>query len=82
VDSNSALIARRLGELAISVYRKVTVGDDIALLQTEMAAMAEDADLLIVNGGLGPTVDDLTAEVLAQVTGVGIEEHPRAVAHL
>ena len=82
VDSNSALIARRLGELAITVHRKVTVGDDIELLQSELAAMADDADLLIVNGGLGPTIDDLTAEVLARVTGVAIEEHPRALAHL
>jgi nicotinamide-nucleotide amidase len=82
VDSNSALIAQRLSELAITVYRKVTVGDDVALLESELAAMASDADLLIVNGGLGPTIDDLTAEVLAKVTGVGIEEHPQAVAHL
>ncbi len=82
VDSNSALIAQRLGELAITVHRKVTVGDDIGLLEGELAAMADDADLLIVNGGLGPTIDDLTAEVLARVTGVGIEEHPQAVAHL
>ena len=82
VDSNSALIARRLGELAISVHRKVTVGDDIDLLGAELAAMADNADLLIVNGGLGPTVDDLTAQVLASVTGVGIEEHPKALAHL
>ena len=72
VDSNSALIAQRLSELAITVYRKVTVGDDVALLESELAAMASDADLLIVNGGLGPTIDDLTAEVLAKVTGVGI----------
>ena len=82
VDSNSALIARRLGELAITVHRKVTVGDDVALLQAELAAMADDSDLVIVNGGLGPTVDDLTAEVLARVTGVGLEEHPDALAHL
>ena len=82
VDSNSALIARRLAELAIGVHRKVTVGDDVELLQAELASMADDADLLIVNGGLGPTIDDLTAEVLAGVTGVGIEEHPEALAHL
>ena len=82
IDSNSALIARRLGEVAIGVHRKVTVGDDLALLVAELAAMADDADLLIVNGGLGPTVDDLTAEVLARVAGVGIEEHPQALAHL
>ncbi len=82
VDSNSALIARRLGELAIGVYRKVTVGDDVKLLGMELAAMAQDSDLLIINGGLGPTIDDLTAEVLARVTGVGIKEHPQARAHL
>jgi nicotinamide-nucleotide amidase len=82
VDSNSALIARRLDELSLDVYRKVTVGDDTGLLQTELTAMAANADLVIVNGGLGPTVDDLTAEVLAAVAGVGLEEHPVAVAHL
>lgn len=82
VDSNSALIAQRLGELAIGVYRKVTVGDDVPLLQKELADMASMSDLIIVNGGLGPTVDDLTAEVLAAVAGVPIEEHPEALAHL
>lgn len=82
VDSNSALIAQRLGELAIGVYRKVTVGDDVALLQKELTEMASTSDVVIVNGGLGPTVDDLTAEVLAAVAGVPIEEHPEALAHL
>jgi nicotinamide-nucleotide amidase len=82
VDSNSALIAQRLGELAIGVYRKITVGDDTQLLQRELAAMVSTSDLVIVNGGLGPTVDDLTAEVLAAVAGVAIEEHPVALAHL
>ena len=77
VDSNSALIAQRLGELAIGVYRKVTVGDDVELLKTELAAMAADADLVIVNGGLGPTVDDLTAEILAAVAGVPLRNTPR-----
>ncbi len=82
VDSNSALIARRLSELAIGVHRKVTVGDDVELLKSELASMAADADLVIVNGGLGPTVDDLTAEILAAVAGVPLAEHPTAVAHL
>lgn len=82
VDSNSALIAQRLGEVGIGVYRKVTVGDDVALLQTELAAMMATADLVIVNGGLGPTIDDLTAEILAAVAGVSLQEHPQAVAHL
>lgn len=82
VDSNSALIARRLSELALSVHRKVTLGDDVALLTGELRAMAKDADIIIVNGGLGPTIDDLTAEILAKVADVPIAEHPVAVAHL
>lgn len=82
VDSNSALIAKRLGELALPVFRKVTLGDDPAALQSELSAMAESADLVIVNGGLGPTVDDLTAEVLAAVAGVELAQHPDAVTHL
>ncbi|MCB1704458.1 MAG: CinA family nicotinamide mononucleotide deamidase-related protein [Halioglobus sp.] len=82
VDSNSAMIAQRLGELAIGVHRKVTVGDDVPLLQAELAAMTQEADLVIVNGGLGPTIDDLTAEILAAVAGVPLQEHPQAVAHL
>jgi competence/damage-inducible protein CinA-like protein len=82
VDSNSAMIAKRLDELAIGIYRKVTVGDDPELLKQELATMTANADLVIVNGGLGPTVDDLTAEILAAVAKVAIEEHPKAVAHL
>ncbi|MBA6411646.1 CinA family nicotinamide mononucleotide deamidase-related protein [Parahaliea sp. F7430] len=82
LDSNSALIAQRLLELGISVERKVALGDQQALLVKELSAMAQDADLVIVNGGLGPTVDDLTAQVLAEVAGVAIEEHPEAMKHL
>lgn len=82
VDSNSALMAKRLGELAIGVYRKVTVGDDVELLTRELADMAAQADVLIVNGGLGPTIDDLTAQILASVAGVPIVQHADAVTHL
>jgi nicotinamide-nucleotide amidase len=82
VDSNSAMIALRLAEIGLGVYRKVTVGDDSTLLQAELLAMAEQADIVIVNGGLGPTVDDLTAEILAAAAGVGLTEHPEALAHL
>jgi len=82
VDSNSAMIAQRLAEVGIGVYRKVTVGDDVDLLQAELSAMIGAADLVIVNGGLGPTIDDLTAQVLAAVAGVDLRKHPDAVTHL
>lgn len=82
VDSNSAAIAQRLAELGLPVWRKVTVGDELPLLVHELRALAAGAEVLIVNGGLGPTVDDLTAEALAIAAGVPLAEHPEALAHL
>ena len=82
VDSNSAMIAQRFGEQGLGISRKVTLGDDPQELSSELAQMASHADVVIVNGGLGPTIDDLTAEVLAAVAGVELVEHPEARAHI
>ena len=65
VDSNSAYIAQVLKDLGQRVSRKVTVGDDTDLLIDAIQTMTQTADVLIINGGLGPTVDDLTSEALA-----------------
>ena len=82
VDSNSSMIAKRLGLSGIDIYRKVVVGDDIDLLICELQTMSADADVLIVNGGLGPTIDDLTAEALAKACNVDIQENASALKHL
>jgi nicotinamide-nucleotide amidase len=82
VDSNSATIARRLAVLGLAVVRKTTLGDDPKALVAELTAMAGAAEVIIVNGGLGPTVDDLTAAVVAEVAGLPLAEHPEALAHL
>lgn len=82
VDSNSAMIAKKLQLAGYSVSKRVTVGDDVESLRQEIEALSAVADVLIVNGGLGPTVDDLTAEVLAQVLGQPLEEHAQAMGHL
>lgn len=82
VDSNSAMIAEQLKEIGLAVSRKVTIADDLALLVNEINQLAEQADILIINGGLGPTVDDLTAQALAKATKVALVEHPQALTHL
>lgn len=82
VDSNSAMIAQELALLGLSVRRKVAVSDDFDNLVDEISQMSKKADILIVNGGLGPTVDDLTAQALAKVSNTEIKEHPVALAHL
>ncbi len=82
IDSNSAFIAQELATLGLEVTRRVTVKDDLGLLSEEIAAQSKRADILIVNGGLGPTVDDMTAQALSNAAGVPIACHPDAMAHL
>lgn len=82
VDSNSAMVGQRLGELGIILERKVTLDDDLAALTNTIREISTSADILIVNGGLGPTVDDLTATALAAAAGVELVENPQALAHI
>jgi nicotinamide-nucleotide amidase len=82
VDSNSAMIAQKLEPLNLRVHARLTIGDELGQICAEIARLAADCDVLLVNGGLGPTRDDLTAEALARVAGVPLAEHPQALAHL
>lgn len=82
VDSNSAMIAEQFLDQGFEVAYKVTVADDMPLLVSEMERLSKAYDMLLVNGGLGPTTDDLTAEALAQAMSVEIAEHPAAMSHL
>lgn len=82
VDSNSVMIADALMPLGLVLSRKVVVGDKLSVLVKEIEGVTKQADVLIVNGGLGPTIDDLTAEALAQVLDVPLEEHAVAMAQL
>lgn len=82
IDSNSATIARQLAGRGLAPQRRVTLGDDREALVEELRDLCRRADAVICNGGLGPTVDDLTAEIVAEVAGVGVAEHREALAQL
>ena len=70
INTNYGHIARRLVEVGLEVHWGTTVGDDRTSLLTAFRQAAERADAVIVNGGLGPTVDDLSQEVAAEACGV------------
>ncbi len=82
VDSNSSFIAQTLASYGLAIDGKVTVGDHLPALVSEIKRLSKISDVLIINGGLGPTVDDRTAEALAEAAGVPLTEHPDAMAHL
>lgn len=82
VDSNSSMIAQRLFREGYWIDRKVTLGDDLQALISEIQHISKDSDALIVNGGLGPTIDDLTAEALARAASVKLVENAGAKNHV
>jgi len=69
VDTNAAYISRRLAEIGIDLYRRVTVGDNERRIARCIEEALERADVVICSGGLGPTVDDVTRQAVAQATG-------------
>jgi nicotinamide-nucleotide amidase len=82
LDSNSAMIAQLCFDQGIQVAVKSTIPDDMPLLVSEIERLSQGAQVLIVNGGLGPTSDDMTAEALTKVVGRPLAIHPDAMAHL
>ncbi|MDF0644528.1 MAG: competence/damage-inducible protein A [Nitrospira sp.] len=68
-DSNSLRIAEEFGRLGIAVRFKSIVGDDRKDIRTAVGTAARRAGVIVLTGGLGPTVDDCTREAVADVTG-------------
>lgn len=69
-DTNSAYISRRLAELGINCYYHSTVGDNEARLKAIFTQAFERSDVVFFTGGLGPTYDDMTKEIVADVLGL------------
>ena len=69
VDTNSAWMAQRLTALGVNLFFKSVVGDNPGRMKEVIERALERADVVITSGGLGPTQDDLTREIVAEVTG-------------
>lgn len=82
VDSNSSRIAHALAPEGFDIAHKVTVGDDLDLIVAELEQLSTKYSAVIVNGGLGPTIDDLTAEALARLTATKLIENADANSHV
>jgi nicotinamide-nucleotide amidase len=73
VNTNFSYITQKLEDVGLSVEWETTVGDDRDNLLRAFQLAGERADAVIVNGGLGPTVDDLSQEIAAKAAGVELE---------
>ncbi len=79
VDTNSLFLTAELNKLGIEVTRKGVVGDKREDIRDAFALALARADVVIATGGLGPTEDDLTREVAAELLGRKLESNPKVL---
>ena len=69
VDTNATKLALMLRNIGLDLYYKTTVGDNEARITGVLNQALDRSDVVITSGGLGPTVDDITRQAVANATG-------------
>jgi nicotinamide-nucleotide amidase len=78
LDTNSQWLSLRLAEIGITVGWRTTIADDLPANVAAFQIATQRAQLVLITGGLGPTLDDLTREALAQAAGVELIFHQQS----
>jgi molybdenum cofactor synthesis domain-containing protein len=81
-NTNASWLARRLEQLGVVVRLVAAVPDEVDAIARFVRREADDADLVVVTGGLGGTPDDVTREAIAAAFGVSQHEHAEVAARL
>ena len=74
-DTNSVFLARQLRDIGVNVFFMTTVGDNLQRIAAAIDAALQRAEIVITCGGLGPTVDDMTRQAVADATARPLEFH-------
>ena len=82
VDTNSVWLGQELASLGLAFHRKTAVGDDREAMRDLFREALDRSDLILCTGGLGPTFDDFTKELWAEVLGEELQEDAAARAAL
>src|SRR5258706_5208575 len=82
LNTHQQWLCRQLADLGYVVVRQVAVADTPAEIEQAVRESLARADLVITTGGLGPTSDDLTRELIARLLGKKLREDPVALAHI
>ena len=78
-NTDAQFLARRLSAIGITMHRTVTVGDNPGRVKEALNEALSRADLVITTGGLGPTEDDLTKEMVAEYFGLPMQLHQESL---
>ena len=82
LDTNSQWLSTELAALGIEVVRHTTIGDCMDDMIEAIQSAARRSQLAVITGGLGPTLDDLTRQAMAEATEVQLELHQRSLEYI
>jgi nicotinamide-nucleotide amidase len=82
LDTNSQWLSQQLADLGIKVVRHTTVGDQLEVNVAALRSAAKDCQLVLMSGGLGPTLDDLTREALSCAFSRPLQLDPTSLQHI
>lgn len=82
LDTNSQWLSIELASVGIPVLLHTTVADDLPANLETLRAAVRRSDIVLISGGLGPTLDDLTRQVLADLAGVELVLHEPSLQHI
>lgn len=82
LNTHQQFLCRRLADLGHVVTRQVAIADTGSEIQTAVREALSRADLVITTGGLGPTSDDITRELIAELLGKKLIENKEVLAHI
>jgi len=82
LNTHQQFLCRRLADLGHVVTRQVAIADTGGEIQNAVREALGRADLVITTGGLGPTSDDITRELIAELLGKKLVKNPAVLAHI
>jgi nicotinamide-nucleotide amidase len=82
LNTHQQWLCRQLTDRGYLVQRQVSIADEARAIQNAVREAASHADLIICTGGLGPTSDDVTRDLIAELLGKPLHEDPRIAAHI
>jgi len=82
LDTNSQWLSRELESLGWTVTRHTTLADEMPAIVEELRAAAQRAEVVLITGGLGPTLDDLTREAMAEALDQNLVRDPDSLRQI
>src|SRR4051794_25882134 len=82
LNTHQQWICRQLADLGYTVTRQIAVADTARDIEQAVRGALTRSDLIITTGGLGPTSDDLTRDLIARLLGKSLREDPEAVRNI